>query len=444
MLPKGLLRAGVRRLRAQFVFALALAPALLAAVSVAHAQNGGSGGFPLTIDGLINATKSVLGGGPAKPQFQRTRVVIDLERADKFEVFTLANPSRVIVEVPNVPMRLPTLPARGADQLITGMRSGNAGANKVRLIFYVAAPVIVENAHLEKGQEGRKRRLLSLDIVPVNSRSRAAVRAAMRTSRIGALGAGLQPPAPRRAETPNTLRARSFKPVIVIDPGHGGHDTGAQKFGVREKDVVLAFSLMLRDKLVASGRYRVLMTRSTDEFISLEGRREFADDHKASLFIAVHADYASSNASGATIYSLRDRVAQRLKSSAKWEVAETALGKAERKALIPNAPGVVRNILSDLAVREIEVTRHRTDLLTQTVIRFMGQTTEMRSKPHREAAFKVIKTAKMPSILIELAYVSNRRDAARLTSRTWRDKVSSSIVTAVDNYFAESISRVPM
>ena len=162
------------------------------------------------------------------------------------------------------------------------------------------------------------------------------------------------------------------------------------------------------------------------------------------MFIAVHADYASTNASGATIYSLRDRTAQRLKKSAKREVAGTVLGKAERKALIPNATGALRGILADLAIREIEVTQRRTDLLTQTVIHYMGQTTTMRSKPHREAGFKVIKTAKMPSILIELAYVSNRRDAARLTSRSWRDKVSSSIVTAVDNYFAESISRVPM
>ncbi|MCB1509947.1 MAG: N-acetylmuramoyl-L-alanine amidase [Hyphomicrobiaceae bacterium] len=444
MQPKGLLRAGVRRLRHSSLSALIVAATLVSSPMMAQAGSGSSG-FPLTIDGIINATKSVLGAGPRKPQFERTRVVIDLAQANKFEVFTLANPSRVIVDLPNVPMRLPTVPAEGKNRLVTGMRSGKAGANKVRVIFYVAAPVIVENSRLHKTSAGGKQRQLSLDIVPVNTRSRAAVRAALR-NRIGSLGvgSGLQPPAPRRAETPNKLRARSFKPVIVIDPGHGGHDTGATKFGVREKDVVLAFSLMLRDKLTASGRYRVLMTRDKDEFVTLGGRREFADKHKAALFIAVHADYASTNASGATIYSLRDRTAQRLKKSAKREVAGTVLGKAERKALIPNATGALRGILADLAIREIEVTQRRTDLLTQTVIHYMGQTTTMRSKPHREAGFKVIKTAKMPSILIELAYVSNRRDAARLTSRSWRDKVSSSIVTAVDNYFAESISRVPM
>ena len=113
----------------------------------------------------------------------------------------------------------------------------------------------------------------------------------------GALGlgaVGLQPPIPRPAASPQARALGAFKPVIVLDPGHGGDDTGAEKNGTVEKDVVLAFSLMLRDKLNATGRYKVLMTRDTDVFVELHKRREFAEQHMASLFVAVHADYAQS------------------------------------------------------------------------------------------------------------------------------------------------------
>ena len=123
-----------------------------------------------------------------------------------------------------------------------------------------------------------------------------------------------------------------FKPVIVLDPGHGGDDTGAQKNGTVEKNVVLAFSLMLRDKLNATGRYKVLMTRDTDVFVELNKRREFAEHNLAPLFVAVHADYAQSSARGATIYSLRELVANSLQRSARGEVSDNVLSDKELAA----------------------------------------------------------------------------------------------------------------
>lgn len=447
MMPKGFGRTGSLRLRGGILFAaIALSMSATFPALAQGTETASASGFPLSIGALIKATKKVLGAEPAAPKYQRTRFLIGLDRIQKFDVFALSNPNRVVIEMPNVPMSLPELQTSSEHpSLVKSFRSGVDERGKVRVVIKVAAPVIVENARIEQSPSGNGRYDLALDIVPVPHRSDAAMRVALK-SRIGNLGAGigLQPPLPRPAETLKNLRARSFKQVIVVDPGHGGHDSGAEKFGLKEKDLVLAFSLDLRDKLEATGHYRVLMTRDTDKFVTLDGRREFADKHKAALFIAVHADYASSNASGATIYSLRDRVAERLKRSAKREVAKNVLGTAEQKALHAKAPGVVRNILKDLALREVEVTQRRTDLLTKAVIREMGQTTDMRREPHRSAAFRVIKTAKMPSILIELAYISNRRDARRLQSKSWRDKVSGSIVSAVDDYFSKNISRLPM
>ena len=262
-----------------------------------------------------------------------------------------------------------------------------------------------------------------------------------------ALGAGgVQPPLPKPALSPKERAAKAFRPTIVIDPGHGGHDSGASKYGTVEKDVVLAFSKALRDKLVATGRYKVLMTRDNDTFVELDARRDFGEKHNAALFIAVHADYAGAQARGATIYSLREGVAKDLKRSAKGEVSANVLSASELAAVKKTAgdADAVKGILADFAEREVEVNKDRTNVFARTVIDYLGNSTNLQNNPEREATFRVLKTAKMPSVLIELAYVTNRQDAANLKSEAWRDKVSGSIVTAVENYFSNQIARLPM
>jgi N-acetylmuramoyl-L-alanine amidase len=255
---------------------------------------------------------------------------------------------------------------------------------------------------------------------------------------------------PTPALRPDELAARTFKPIIVIDPGHGGHDSGAMKNGIVEKEVVLAFSLKLKEKLEQTGRYKVLMTRDKDVFVELDKRKDFAERHKANLFIAVHADYAGKNsqARGATIYSLRQSVANALQRSAKGEVKSAVLTKDEVEAMqqasVGNDLSAVRNILADLAGREVEVTQERTSVFTRSVIEYMGASTELRAKPDQQAAFRVLKTAQFPSVLIELAYVTNKQDAKLLQSDEWRDKVSDSIMIAVENYFSNQIARLPM
>ncbi|MEL7302553.1 MAG: N-acetylmuramoyl-L-alanine amidase, partial [Pseudomonadota bacterium] len=104
----------------------------------------------------------------------------------------------------------------------------------------------------------------------------------------------------------------------------------------------------------------------------------------------------------------------------------------------------IRGILADLATREVEANHNRTKFFTRSVIKTMSASTNMRANPDKQAAFKVLKTAKVPSVLIELAYVSNKRDAANLKSRKWRSRVAKSIAAAVDNYFSNSIARIPL
>jgi N-acetylmuramoyl-L-alanine amidase len=391
-----------------------------------------------------NAPSAELGG-----DVSHTRFLIGLPKQVEFQVFSLSNPNRVIVDIAETALRLPPQPEENiAVGLVRSFYAGQSAPGKSRVVIEVTRPVVVDSAAIQaasaKGEKGHR---LALDIVPVGSKAKKQVKLVSPS----ALGAGdVQPPLPLPAMRPDKAAARSFKPIIVIDPGHGGHDSGAMKHGTVEKDVVLAFSLKLRDKLEKTGRYKVLMTRDKDEFVELSKRVSYAEGHNANLFIAVHADYAGGNskARGATIYSLRESVANALSRSAKGEVKSAVLSKDEvetiKTASIDNDLSAVRGILADLAGREVDATQERTNMFTRSVIEYMGASTEMRAKPDQQAAFRVLKTAKFPSVLIELAYVTNKEDAELLRSDTWRDKVTDSIMTAVDNYFGAQIARLPM
>jgi N-acetylmuramoyl-L-alanine amidase len=376
-----------------------------------------------------------------------TRFVIGLEKPTEFQVLSLSNPNRVIVDMPDVRMQLPAQSGEHGIGLVKSFYGGLSAPGKTRVVIAVAAPVIVEKAAVEKSRDGKSHRLV-LDIVTADASQQASARKPLKTSvALAALGAvGVQPPLPKLAVRPDVKALSAFKPIIVIDPGHGGHDSGASKYGTIEKDVVLAFSKTLRDKLNATGRFKVLMTRDTDTFIDLDERRAFGEKHNAALFIAVHADYAGSQARGATIYSLREGVAKDLKRSAKGEVSANVLSATELAAVKKHDgdASTVKSILAEFAEREVEVNKERTSVFARSVIEYMGGSTNLQHNPDRSAAFRVLKTARVPAVLIELAYVTNRQDAANLKSDDWRDKVSNSIKTAVENYFSNQIARLPM
>ncbi len=381
----------------------------------------------------------------------RTRFLVGLPKATEFEVFSLNNPNRVIIEVSEVRLRLPEQPKGAPVGLVKSFRAGTSASHRSRIVIDVTEPVIVSSAKIEKARDGRNQELV-VEIVPFGPVTASISRTSTSSASIPpppfALGAGgLQPPTPRPAVSPEVLAERAFKPVIVIDPGHGGPDSGAEKNGAVEKDIVLAFGKILANKLRATGRFKVLMTRETDVLIPLGDRVSFAERNKANLFIAVHCDYADngSKANGATIYSLRDSTADSLRRSTKGDISDL-LSSAEAE-VVKSASGdvdAVRSILADLAGREVDATRDRTTVFARNVIETMGASTNMRNDPDQQAGFRVLKTAQFPSVLIELAYVTNKQDAQNLQSDAWRDKVSDSILTAVDNYFSNKLAQLPM
>jgi len=391
---------------------------------------------------------------PAEKDQKRTRFVIGVPKEAEYEVFALNNPDRVVVQVKSTKLSLPEQPQSAPVGLIKSFKAGVAGKDRSRVIIYVTEPVIVSSTRMEKVDNGTSQHL-TVEIASFISTTGSVATASSKQSiapptySLGASGVQA-PPVPRPAISPDVLAERSFKPVIVIDPGHGGHDSGAMKNGAVEKEITLAFSKTLAEKLEETGRFRVLLTREEDVFIPLGDRVAFGEKHKANLFIAVHCDYAGtgSAASGATIYSLRDSVADNLRRSTRRSVAGNVLTQTEVEK-VKQAGGNedarhVRSILADLAEREVDATADRTSVFARTVIETMGASTTMRSKPDQQASFRVLKTAQFPSVLIELAYVTNKKDAANLKSEEWRSKVADSILDAVENYFSNQVAQIPM
>lgn len=424
------------------------AAVLLLSFGVAMPTAGGASAK--TLNGEAGAS------APAAPEVvdasaSRTRFIIALERETSFQVSSLGHPNRVVVDLPNVAIGLPAPLDDAPVGLIKNFRGGLASPGRVKVVIDVTRPVIVEKAAIEPGEKGHSPRLV-LEMVPVLT-DKAGLPTpgtveAFVNARLGSAGLGsVQPPVPHRAARRGDRSAGAFKPLIVLDPGHGGHDSGAARYGAVEKQVVLAFSLILRDRLLRSGRYKVMMTRNDDTFVPLDDRRDFAEKNRAALFMAIHADYAGSKASGATIYSLRDSVARDLQRSAVGEAKQNVLTEGEVQAIKGTQTAdasIIRGFLADLAQREVEATSTRTSMFARSVIEYMGESTQMMSNPDRSAAFRVLKTATVPAVLLELAFVTNKRDAANLKSEEWRMKVADSIVEAVDNYFSNQAARLPL
>jgi len=230
------------------------------------------------------------------------------------------------------------------------------------------------------------------------------------------------------------VSATDSRPVVVLDPGHGGVDNGTQAGGESEKSIVLGFGLALRDRLEKLGKYRVVMTRSDDTFVPLDERVKLARSAGAALFVSIHADAlpkGEGDAQGATVYTLSDKAsdaeAQRL---ADLENKADAIGGVN----LTEEPTEVADILIDLAQRETKTFSGR---FARMVVGEMKVTTRMHKHPLKSAGFRVLKAPDVPSVLIELGYVSNKDDLQSLMSENWRSKTVGAVAKSIDSYFAK-------
>jgi N-acetylmuramoyl-L-alanine amidase len=371
---------------------------------------------------------------------KQTRFILDLDKAIQFRAFALADPYRVVVDIPQVSFQLPAGIGTAGRGLIKAFRYGLVMPGGSRIVFDLTGPAKIAKSYVLDAANGQPPRLV-LELEAVD-----------RTSFVQSLGAASRPElrpaiadanAAAPAETPappKSAASADLRPVVVIDPGHGGIDNGTQAAGEsekNEKNLVLGFGLALRDRLEKGGKYRVVMTRTDDNFVPLADRVRIAHNQSAALFVSIHADALPKNegdAQGATIYTLSDRA-----SDAEAE----RLAEAENKAdaiggvNLTEEPTEVADILIDLAQRE---TRTFSNRFARLLMGEMKNTVRMHKHPLKSAGFRVLKAPDVPSVLIELGYVSNKGDLEHLVSDSWRSRTVGSMAQAIDAFFAKRLA----
>lgn len=377
----------------------------------------------------------------------RTRFVADLSDAVDFRAFVLANPYRVIVDLPEVKFLMPSGVGSKGKGLVGAFRFGLFAAGKSRIVIDVVEPVRIDKAFVRAAENGQPARLV-IDLVrttPEQFEKQQREQAALRAVTAGgfATSTEMMGAAPPRA----TQEVRKDKPVIVLDPGHGGVDPGAVSIGgIYEKDIVFAFCRTLKAKLDATGRYRVIMTRDTDIFVALQDRVDRARREQGDLLMSVHADaidrkhhaVLAKEVRGASIYTLSEEASDALaKLTAANENKADVLAGAEVAGVTDDD---LVSILIDLMHRE---TKNLSVSFARQLLSGLKGNVELTAKPHRFANFRVLKAQDVPSILLELGYLSQKEDERSLTSEKWRSKVADAIVQAINAFFAKRQVSVP-
>jgi N-acetylmuramoyl-L-alanine amidase len=357
----------------------------------------------------------------------RTRIVIDLDREPKFSVHYLADPPRVVVDLPATAFGFPAkdLEARG---LFKDIRYGTMDADSARIVLTAIKPVKLVLAKVQPDESGKGQRLvLDAEMVPPDQFA-DLVKQQSWTAQDTTRDVG--PVAPVQK-----VSASDF--LIAVDAGHGGIDTGAiaSDGTTPEKQITLAYAKELADKLNQQPGIKAFLTRDKDEYLSLSERVTIARQNHAALFISLHADtLKQKDIRGATVYTISDKASDKLAADvADRENNSDKLAGAEA----PAAPAEVADILMDLTRRE---TQAFSISLAQDVLNsFNGQIT-MINNPHRHAGFQVLRAPDVPSILLELGFLSNKDDEKLLLDDKWRDKLVDRLTDAVKQYRASTIA----
>jgi N-acetylmuramoyl-L-alanine amidase len=370
---------------------------------------------------------------------RQTRFILDLDKPVQFRAFALADPYRVVVDLPQVNFQLPSGVGAAGRGLVKAFRYGLVMPGGSRIVFDLTGPARIAKSYVLEAANGQPPRLV------------LELEHADRTAFVQSLAPESRPELrPGIAEANAAARSDSSaatlpqgppdkRPVIVVDPGHGGVDNGTQAGGadVMEKNLVLTFGLALRDRLEKSGKYRVVMTRTDDTFIALADRVKVARAEGAALFVSIHADALArgeGDAQGATIYTLSDKAsdseAERLADA---ENKSDAIGGVS----LADEPSEVADILIDLVQRETKTFSNR---FARILMGEMKNTVRMHKHPLKSAGFRVLKAPDVPSVLVELGYVSNKGDLEHLVSENWRNKTVGSMAQAIDTFLAKRLA----
>ncbi len=410
----------MRAVRHIIAFLIMAAAAVVAvAASGAEVPEGPDSKAPLIFDARIVGDQT------------RTRFIADMTGAIDVSVFTLSDPYRVIVDIPEVRFGLGDDESVKGRGLFSAFRYGQISPGKSRIVLDLTGPVKVDQAFVIPPADNQPARLV-IDVVGTSPEAFVAVERAYRDART------LEESAKRDRTIVAPVESDSGKFNVVLDPGHGGIDTGAKgRGGAIEKEITLEFAETLSEKLKATGRYNVFFTRTDDRFVALGDRVAIARSHGADLFVSIHANsFRGRSIRGTIVYTISDGASDALASEiAASENQADALAGLDIAA--ENSDEVL-DILFDLTRRE---TRNFEMVFAQNLVKELRETTGMFKVPHQKAGFKVLTAHDFPSAMIELGFVSNPEDEKLLLSDDWRQKMAGSVTRAIDIYFERQLAQ---
>jgi N-acetylmuramoyl-L-alanine amidase len=335
-------------------------------------------------------------------------IIINSDNLKPYKAFLLPKPDRLVVDVPSLSTKYTiALTDSYKGTLISNIRFGQFNPQTSRFVFELSGPVVVKKTSEEDGR-------LAIEIASPH------IKESVKEKR---------EPRDKRITTPS--KKPSAKPIIVLDPGHGGQDPGASgPGGSQEKDVVLVYAKSLKAALQKTGRYQVILTRDEDEYVALRKRVEIARKAGADIFISLHADSASDLAArGLSVYTLSQNASDK---------ESEALAARENKSDVlfgmdlSDESKEVANILISLAERD---TKNRSATLADIVVTKLDDEINLLNNSHRFAGFAVLKAPDIPSVLVEIGFLSHPSEEKLIQTKSYRDKVVSGLVESVDHYF---------
>ncbi|WP_298961753.1 N-acetylmuramoyl-L-alanine amidase [uncultured Roseibium sp.] len=386
----------------------------------------------VSVDAHAEAQKPTVLGARVAGDDARTRIVLDMDRQVTPAISGLRNPYRLIIDLPEMVFKVPEDAGESGRGLVSDWRFGLFAVGKSRIVLDLTGPVSVDKTFFLPAIDDQPARLV-VDLVSTSAEEFSAFVEASRPNRSTA---------DKKTDTKSDRLAAgsdSDKPLIVLDPGHGGIDTGATGVaGTLEKAIVLDFAKLLKEKLEESGLYSVHMTREEDTFIPLAKRVQIGHDLEADLFISIHADSVRRGqkyARGATVYTLSDKASDQLAE----DLAETEnMSDIIAGVELQDEPTEVTDILLDLARRE---TRSFSVYFARTLVSELKSAVRLINNPHRSAGFRVLKAHDVPSVLVELGYLSNEHDEKLLISAEWRERMAGAMSEAIHGFFRPRLAR---
>lgn len=349
----------------------------------------------------------------------KTRVVLDLTRPVPYAAFLLENPYRLVIDLPELDWSVNGDAGAGGRGVVGGLRYGLFRSGNSRVVVDLKGPVrIASHGALTKPD----RLMFDLLTVP-KSKYKAGQSVALNN---------WKPPTGKTIPLARAKPDGDNRRVVIIDPGHGGVDPGAVRGKTHEKRITLAIAEEVRRQLRASKRYRVVLTRNRDIFLELRDRVKVAQEGEGDVFISLHADtHPKRTTRGASIYTLSERASD--KEAARLAAKENKVDLVGGLDLAPYSK-VTGDILRDLTMRR---TMEESSIFANMLIgQFRRKKINMQPyKTHRFAGFAVLKAPDVPSVLVELGYMSNKTDKKMLLSKDFRKKVGKAVLASLDEFF---------